>query len=106
MYKPVFHRYLLIGRAYSSHRRLEREIWRFLCRQRQRQRGRQQRQTDKPIALPLAHACGVITNVWPADVMNNFSYIKQAHPPLPVDDLYLHVQIIMRMSRKHMAWCG
>ncbi|MCG8624361.1 MAG: hypothetical protein MJE68_20500 [Proteobacteria bacterium] len=37
------------------HRHLELEIWRFSCRRRQ-----QQRQTDKPIALPLAHARGVI----------------------------------------------
>ena len=57
-YEPVFHRYLPIGHAYSMHRCLEREIWRFSCRQR-RQR---QRQTDKPIALPLAHACGVKIN--------------------------------------------
>ena len=49
-YKPVFHRYLPMGCAYSTHRRLELEIWRFSCRQ----------QTDKPIALPLAHARGVI----------------------------------------------
>ena len=53
-YKPVFHRYLPIGCAYSTHRRLELEIWRFSCRRQQR------RQTDKLIALPLAHARGVI----------------------------------------------
>ena len=52
-YKPVFHRYLSIGCAYSAHRRRELEIWRFSCR-RQWQR---QRQT---IALSLAHARGVI----------------------------------------------
>ena len=53
-YKPFFHRYLPIGCAYSTHRRLELEIWRFSCRRRQRQQ-----QTYKPIALPLAHARGV-----------------------------------------------
>ena len=48
--------YLPIGCAYSTHRCLELEIWRFSCRRRQ-----QQQQTYKPIALPLAHARGVIT---------------------------------------------
>ena len=46
-YKPVFHRYLPIGCAYSTHRHLELEIWRYLCR-RWKQR---QRQTDKPIVF-------------------------------------------------------
>ena len=49
--KPVFHQYLAIRCAYSNHRCLKVEIWRFLCPQQQR--------TDKPIILPLAHAHGV-----------------------------------------------
>ena len=36
-YKPVFHRYLSIGCDYSTHKCLEREIWRFSCHRRQRQ---------------------------------------------------------------------
>ena len=34
-YKQFFHRYLPIGCAYSTHRRLELEIWRFSCRRQQ-----------------------------------------------------------------------
>ena len=56
-YKPVFHRYLPIGCAYSTYRRIEHEIWRFSCRR------RRQRQTDKRIALPLAHARGVTRKI-------------------------------------------
>ena len=48
-YKPVFHRYLPIGCAYSTYRSLELEIWRFSCRQRRR----------RQMTLPLAHARGV-----------------------------------------------
>ena len=64
VYKPVFHQYLPIGCAYSTHRLLELEIWRFSCR------WQQQRQTDKPIALLLAHARGVIINYTIKNLIN------------------------------------
>ena len=49
--KPIFQRYQRICCTYESLRRLDLQIWRFLCWRR--------RQT-KPTTLPLAHVCGVI----------------------------------------------
>ena len=56
--KPIFLGYLLICCVYSTNRYLEVEIWWFSCRCWQQQR---QRQTYRPITLPLAHARRVIT---------------------------------------------
>ena len=67
--KPVFWRIWQFGRTYNLLRCLYLEIWWFSCWQWWRQR-----QTDKPIALPLVHARGVI-------IVDKL-HVAKCHPPV------------------------
>ena len=107
-YKPVFHRYLSICCAYSPHKRLELEIWRFSCRRRRRQ----QRQTNKPIALPLAHAQGVITVrtlLWKRSSYLDITFSKYFHSQMTghyTTDIYFYLVVATSWCRDCSRECA
>ena len=99
-YKPFFHRYLPIGCAYSAHRRLELEIRRFSCRRRQQQL--QQQQTYKPIALPLAHARGVMMLGY-FGLLLNVQEQRPYHSSTPTSKQPLEYQVIFLLPYDAMT---
>ena len=117
-YKPVFHQYLPIGCSYSSHRCLECEIWWFSYRW---QRQRQRQQTDKLIALPLAHVSGIIivycknvctpilTTCWQVKIYMSIAFWPFALAltlnvcPHCLEASYMDMAMSLKLSR-NLAW--
>ena len=81
-----YQQYLLISCAYSTNRCPEREIWWFLYRWQWQQRW----QTDKPTALSLAHAHGVIKDSFMCTIIQQTSapllppYSRHLPSPVPM----------------------
>ena len=94
-----FRRIWQSGCAYNSLRCLHLEIWQFLCWQ-------WQQQMDKPITLPLAHACRVVTNTeFRYSLVEHSVWLALILTSNRTSPTYSNYGYIMVLPSTSLTWC-